>query len=68
MNYSFFIWIKLSLEEIDAMINGLQQQYIGQLMQLNKGIEMKMSPLKSIEGVRRETIHRVDYMKIIHEG
>ncbi|KAJ8436039.1 hypothetical protein Cgig2_017507 [Carnegiea gigantea] len=55
-----YICIELSLEERDAKTDGFQQQYIRQLIELNKEIKMKRNSLESIEGV--------DYRKIIHES
>jgi len=53
MNYSSFIWIELSLEGRDAKIDGFPRQYIGQQMQLNKGIKMKRSSQESMEEARQ---------------
>ncbi|KAJ8433832.1 hypothetical protein Cgig2_028149 [Carnegiea gigantea] len=45
-----YYWIELSLEEKDEKTDGFQQQYIRQLMQLNKEIKLKRSSLESVEG------------------
>lgn len=54
--YSFYelksyIWIELSLQERDAKTDGFQQQYIRQLMWLNKELKMKKSFPESMERV-----------------
>ncbi|KAJ8436057.1 hypothetical protein Cgig2_017525 [Carnegiea gigantea] len=49
---SLIFLVELSLVKRDAKTDGFQQQYIRQLMQLNKEIKMKRSFAESIEGER----------------
>ncbi|KAJ8436050.1 hypothetical protein Cgig2_017518 [Carnegiea gigantea] len=52
---AFYIFgvVELSLEKKDAKTDGFQQQYIGQLMLLNKEIKIKRSFAESMEGERQ---------------